>query len=229
MKQPAQASLLCVLMMGAMLGNSAARAGEPDAAAPAPALVVSANGNAGTSASWAAAPATAAQAGAGPGIEPALQPAQAAPDARLASLDGILSALYATISGAAGEARDWERLRSLFTHEGRMVVHGPNKAGDITTRVLSVSDYISRVTPLFAREGFYESELTRTTETFGQIAHVFSTYEARHAADDAKPFLRGVNSIQLVNDGQRWWILSLVWQAESEQAPLPERYLKGKH
>ncbi|KQW89372.1 hypothetical protein ASC94_23085 [Massilia sp. Root418] len=145
------------------------------------------------------------------------------------TLDGILSALYGTISGAAGAPRDWERLRSLFTHEGHMVVHGPNKNGDMTTRVLSISDYISRVTPVFAKEGFYETELARSTETFGQIAHVFSTYESRHAPDEAKPFQRGVNSIQLVNDGQRWWIQSLLWQAETEQNPLPARYLKGKH
>lgn len=208
MKQPAQASLLCVLMMGAALGAGAARAGELASAAPAAAVP-------------AAPPAAHA-------VEPALQPVQAAPDAHLATLDGILAALYGTISGAAGAPRDWERLRSLFTHEGRMVVHGPNKSGDITTRVLTVSDYISRVTPVFAKEGFYESELARTTETFGQIAHVFSTYEARHAADEAQPFMRGVNSIQLVNDGQRWWIQSLVWQAESDKTPLPARYLKSK-
>ena len=212
MKQPAKASLLSVLMMGALLGGSAARAGEL-AAAPTP-----------------ASPALAPTVPAAPAhaVEPALQPAQAAPDARLATLDGILAALYGTISGAAGEVRDWERLRSLFTHEGRMVVHGPNKSGEFTTRVLTVSDYISRVTPVFAKEGFYESELARSTDTFGQIAHVFSTYEARHAAGEAKPFLRGVNSIQLVNDGQRWWIQSLVWQAESEKNPIPARYLKSK-
>lgn len=202
MTQPAQASLLCVLMMGMLLGAGAASAAEAKPAATAPAAI--------------AVPAAAGE------------PAARAPDAQLATLDGILAALYGTISGAAGEARDWERLRSLFTHEGRMVVHGPNKSGDITTRVLSVSEYISRVTPVFAKEGFYESELARTTETFGQIAHVFSTYEARHAADEARPFMRGVNSIQLVNDGQRWWIQSLLWQPESEKTPLPARYLKNK-
>lgn len=212
MKQPAQASLLCVLMMGAALGAGVGVAGASELAA----------------ARAAAVPAVAAVVAAARTVEPALQPAQAAPDAQLATLDGILAALYGTISGGAGEVRDWARLRSLFTHEGRMVVHGPNKAGEPITRVLTVSDYISRVTPVFAKEGFYETELARSTETFGQIAHVFSTYEARHGSDDAKPFARGVNSIQLVNDGQRWWIQSLVWQAESDKHPIPARYLKHK-
>jgi hypothetical protein len=203
MKQPAKASLLCVLMAGA-LSCAAATAGETAAAAaPTPA---------------AAAADTAADDGAAHAIAPELK-----------TLDGMLSALYGTISGAAGAPRDWERLRSLFAPEGRMVVHGVNKSGEITTRVLTVSDYISRVTPVFAKEGFYETELARTTETFGQIAHIFSTYESRRAPDEAKPFQRGMNSIQLVNDGQRWWIQSLVWQAETDKNPLPERYLKGKH
>lgn len=200
MKQPAKASLLCVLMACA-LSCAGALAGET-AAAPAAAAVPD------TQAAPAAADKT-------------------APD--LKTLDGILSALYSTISGAAGAPRDWERLRSLFTHEGRMVVHGPNKSGDMTTRVLTISDYISRVTPVFAKEGFYETELARSTDSFGQIAHVFSTYESRRSPDEAQPFQRGMNSIQLVNDGQRWWIQSLVWQAETEKNPLPARYLKGKH
>jgi hypothetical protein len=190
--------------MAGALSCAAATAGETAAAAAATPAAAAAD--------------TAADDGAAHAIAPELK-----------TLDGMLSALYGTISGAAGAPRDWERLRSLFAPEGRMVVHGVNKSGEITTRVLTVSDYISRVTPVFAKEGFYETELARTTETFGQIAHIFSTYESRRAPDEAKPFQRGMNSIQLVNDGQRWWIQSLVWQAETDKNPLPERYLKGKH
>ena len=215
MKQPAIASLLGVLMAGALCGAAAAGGTEPELA-PAPVAVP------------VAAPAT-ASAGVAPAAPAADNGAEPAVAPELATLDGILSALYGTISGAAGAPRDWERLRSLFTHEGRMVVHGPNKSGDMTTRVLTISDYISRVTPVFAKEGFYETELARSTESFGQIAHVFSTYESRRSPDEATPFQRGMNSIQLVNDGRRWWIQSLVWQAETEKSPLPARYLKSKH
>jgi len=147
--------------------------------------------------------------------------AQGARTADVASVDGIVAALYDTISGPAGKPRDWDRLRSLFRSDGRMVVHSPTK-----TTVLTVEDYIGRVTPVFAKSGFFESEVARSTEQFGEIAHVFSTYQSHHAPEDAKPFQRGINSIQLVNDGQRWWVQSLVWQAESEKYPLPERYLK---
>lgn len=151
--------------------------------------------------------------------------AQGARPADVASVDSIVAALYDTISGPAGKARDWDRLRSLFRNDGRMVVHSIGKDGVANTRVLSLEDYIARVTPVFAKEGFYESELARKGEEFGQIAQVFSTYEGRHAPS-GQPFVRGINSIQLVNDGQRWWISQLLWQPEGEKTPLPERYLK---
>ena len=87
--------------------------------------------------------------------------AQGARPSDVASVDSIVAALYDTISGPAGKARDWERLRSLFRTDGRMVVHSAGKDGAINTRVLSLEDYITRVTPVFAKEGFYESELSR--------------------------------------------------------------------
>lgn len=143
----------------------------------------------------------------------------------VATVDAVIAALYDTISGPAGKARDWDRLRGLFRADGKMIVHTRDKAGVFHTRVLSVDDYIARVTPLFVKKGFFESELARKSEQFGQIAHVFSTYESRHAKE-AKPFQRGINSIQLVNDGRRWWVQSLVWQAETDHNPLPQHYLK---
>jgi hypothetical protein len=76
--------------------------------------------------------------------------------------------------------------------------------------------------------GFFESEVARTTETFGQVAHVFSTYQSRHDKGDAKPFARGINSIQLYNDGTRWYVLNLVWRGEDDKLQLPEKYLHSR-
>jgi hypothetical protein len=97
----------------------------------------------------------------------------------------------------------------------------------LATLKLGVEDYISRNSKAFATMGFFEKEAARTTETFGQIVHVFSTYESRHAPGDAKPFQRGINSIQLYHDGKRWWIVNVLWRAEDEHLPLPERYLRS--
>jgi hypothetical protein len=145
------------------------------------------------------------------------------------SVDGIVAALYDVISGDAGKPRDWDRMRSLFAPEGRLMAVGARPDNNFVLRGMSVEDYISRNSKAFATMGFFEREAARTTETFGQIVHVFSTYESRHAAGDAKPFQRGINSIQLYHDGKRWWIVNVLWRAEDEHLPLPERYLRSGH
>lgn len=166
-------------------------------------------------------------------LQPALaqdaKPAIHAPRAAdVASVDSIMAALYDVISGPAGKQRDWDRLHSLFTPEARMAAVGARAGGAFGIRSMSVDDYIGRVTKPFTDNGFYETELARTTEAFGQVVHVFSTYESRRAPGEAKPFARGVNSIQLYHDGSRWWIVSLLWRGEDEQLPLPARYLQSR-
>lgn len=157
--------------------------------------------------------------------QPQTQAAVQARAADVASIDAIVAALYDVISGEAGKPRDWNRMRSLFAPEGRLMAVARRPDGEVVMRTMTVEDYIGRNAKAFATMSFFEREAARTTETFGQIAHVFSTYESRHAAGDAKPFQRGINSIQLAYDGKRWWIVNLVWRAEDKELPLPERYL----
>ena len=144
------------------------------------------------------------------------------------SIDAIIAASYDVISGPAGVKRDWERERSLFYPGARLIPTAtvPGKTDvALAPIVLDVEGYIERVEPLFAKEGFYETEIARHTEQFGRIAHVWSTYESRHDPSERRPFMRGINSFQLFNDGKRWWILSVYWQHESSQYPLPKEYL----
>jgi hypothetical protein len=150
----------------------------------------------------------------------------AAKPADVASIDAIIAAVYDVISGPAGKKRDWDRMRSLFVPGARLIPTGPRQAGGYGSRVLTVDEYIERSSGFFEKEGFFEREAARQTEQFGQIVHAFSTYESRHAPDDAKPFQRGINSIQLMNDGKRWWVVTIFWQGEDEKTPLPEKYLK---
>ena len=146
--------------------------------------------------------------------------------ADVASVDSIIAAVYDVISGPAGKKRDWDRMRSLFLPGARLIPTGVRPGGAYGSRVLTVDEYIERSSGFFDKEGFYEKEVARTTEQFGQIVHAFSTYESKHAPDEAKPFQRGINSIQLMNDGKRWWIVTIFWQGEDEKTPLPEKYLK---
>ncbi|PZR79323.1 MAG: hypothetical protein DLM52_01260 [Chthoniobacterales bacterium] len=146
----------------------------------------------------------------------------------VSSIDSIIAAAYDVISGPAGRKRDWKRERALFAPGARLMpmalAAGTAESGKPAPQVLDVEGFIARVEPLFAREGFYEAEIARVTEQFGHIAHVWSTYESRHAPDDPQPFVRGINSFQLFHDGDRWWILSVFWQNESTEQPLPSRY-----
>jgi len=144
------------------------------------------------------------------------------------SIDAIIAATYDVISGPASKPRDWERERSLFYPGARLMptatVAGSNDV-ELAPQILDVEGYIARVEPLFEKSGFYETEIARRVESFGSIAHVWSTYESRRDPSDPEPFMRGINSIQLFNDGKRWWVLSIYWQHESRQHPLPEKYL----
>lgn len=164
-----------------------------------------------------------------PQPSPQPQPTPAGPAANPAdvnSVDAIIAAVYDVISGPAGKKRNWDRMRSLFLPGARLIPTGPRPTGGYGSRVLTVDEYISRAEPFFEKEGFYEKEASRKTEMFGQIVHIFSTYESRHAPDDAKPFQRGINSFQLMNDGTRWWLVTIFWQGEDEKNPLPQKYLK---
>jgi hypothetical protein len=156
--------------------------------------------------------------------EPAGTPA--ANPADVVSIDSIITAVYDVISGPAGKKRDWDRMRSLFVPGARLIPTGPRQAGGYGSRVLTLEEYIERGSAFIEKEGFFEKEVARQLDQFGQIAHAFSTYESRHVSDDVKPFQRGINSIQLMNDGKRWWIVTIFWQGEDAQTPLPEKYLK---
>jgi hypothetical protein len=143
------------------------------------------------------------------------------------SVDSIVKAVYGVISGPAGKKRDWDRMRSLFLPDAKMMISARRRAGEMVFRPLTVEDYIKGSAPLLEEQGFFEREVARRTEQFANIAHVFSTYESRHKAEDENPFARGINSIQLWNDGKRWWVVSIYWQGEDPTNPLPDKYLKG--
>jgi hypothetical protein len=145
----------------------------------------------------------------------------------VSSIDAIMKAVYDVISGDAGQKRDWDRFRTLFHKDARMIPSGKNKEGVIGARAYTPEEYIMRSSPFMEKEGFFEREMARKTDVYGNIAQVFSTYQSFHKKDDKTPFARGINSFQLLNDGKRWWVVTIYWQNETPENPLPGKYLKS--
>ena len=142
------------------------------------------------------------------------------------SVDAILTALYDVISGPKGKARDWDRMRSLFIPDARLIPSRIDKdTQHVDAIVLSIDGYIARSSATMTTNGFFERSIHNQVEQFGNISHVWSTYESRHNADDPSPFARGINSIQLLKDGDRYWIVNIFWDSERPDSPIPEKYL----
>jgi len=144
---------------------------------------------------------------------------------KVKTLDTTLETLYGVISGEKGEARNWDLFRFLFHPDAKLIPSGKNREENVSARFMTPEDYINSSGNYLVENGFYEIELKREVDTFGNITQVFSTYESYRSKKDEKPFMRGINSIQLLNDGNRWWILNIYWMQESKENPIPKQYL----
>ncbi len=140
----------------------------------------------------------------------------------VATLDGILHAFYDVISGPRGQPRDWARDSTLYLPGVRFIIGG--RSADGTWRARIVDHHTYAVQSAGLENGFFEEEIHRVTRTFGPMVHVFSTYAWRTAADGPTGG-RGINSIELFNDGTRWWIASAMWVGEDADNPIPAEFL----
>ncbi|MEM9233702.1 MAG: hypothetical protein AAGA69_05630 [Pseudomonadota bacterium] len=148
---------------------------------------------------------------------------QAADPADVESIDAIMAAVYDVISGDAGVKRDWDRMRSLFVPDARLIPYSRNAPSGVLS--MTVEDYIERSGPFLEGQGFHEIEIGREMHQYGNIVQAFSAYEARNSLDDPEPFMRGINSFQLVYAEDRWWVVTIFWQRETEDNPIPAEYL----
>jgi hypothetical protein len=118
--------------------------------------------------------------------------------------------------------------RQLFLPDARLIPMRIGPDGSATPRILTVDGWIEAVRKR-GSDVFYERQVKVRTETWGHIAHLWSTYETRATPEgkvpESKVLDRGINSIQAVFDGTQWHIIQIVWQAESAAEPVPEKYL----
>ncbi|HEU4994961.1 MAG TPA: hypothetical protein VFT29_09075 [Gemmatimonadaceae bacterium] len=154
-----------------------------------------------------------------------MQPAGTVRESDVKSIDAVLTALYDVISGPGGQKRDWDRFRGLFAPGARLIPTGRRPDGSQGMRTLTPDEYATTIGPRLEQGGFFEKEIGQRVEQFGGIAQVFSAYESKRSAADSVPFARGINSIQLFNDGKRWWVVTVFWDSERPDNPIPARYI----
>jgi hypothetical protein len=138
-----------------------------------------------------------------------------------AQIAAAVTEMYAMISGARGP-RDWSRQANCFHPEARQIRTWIDAEGRPAAKIKGHDEYARDTTPFFAENDFFEIEIGRRIDLFGNIAHVWSAYEARVAMDDAAPERRGINSIQLFRDPEFGWrIVAMIWDNEREGLSLP--------
>lgn len=143
---------------------------------------------------------------------------------KVKTLDSTIKTLYAVISGEKGVERDWKLFNYLFKPEAKLIPTGTNKNGVHIARYMSPQEYINSSGKWLVANGFFEKEVARSVDRFGNIAQVFTTYEAYKSEADKKPFMTGINSIQMLYDNKRWWIINVYWQQASKQHPIPAKF-----
>jgi hypothetical protein len=142
----------------------------------------------------------------------------------VSSESNIIAALYDVISGEAVDARNWERFKYLFVKEALLIPTNKSATGVFGYRTMTPDDYITMFSSR-VKTGFFENELKHEVNSYGTIAHVFSTYETRETKNG--PITnRGINSIQLFYDQNRYYIVNVLWCAESMGFTLPSAHLK---
>jgi hypothetical protein len=164
-----------------------------------------------------------------PGVinnDPTLNWPKARPE-DVGSVEAIMAAFYTVPAGNPGEPRDWDRYRSLFTPDARMIPARADQKGGAMAMYVTITDYISLNKNYFEKGGFLDKEVAKRVETFGHMAQVWSTFESRHSDKDPQPYVRGINSVQLLKDADRWWIVNVFWDFEGPASTIPAEYLKN--
>lgn len=154
------------------------------------------------------------------------RPASAVRPPDVASPEAIVTALYDVITGPAAQPRDWDRFRSLFLEGAQLAFLMAGPSGEKRLYNLPVEEFIRLAGPGYqSGAGFWEREIGHRVDRYGTIAHVFSTYETRLAGPSAPVAERGINSVQLIQHQDRWWITNLVFDSETAANPIPPQYV----
>lgn len=143
----------------------------------------------------------------------------AADDAR--QFEELTARLYAVLS-APEERRNWASIRDFYHPRATLVRTGIDDEWRTFALAMSLDEYIANVTELLDGVEFEERELHQTVTVFGNVARIASVYEYRYRRGGQESKGRGVNFFNLVNDGEGWKIMNVVWDNEREGVTLED-------
>ncbi len=140
-------------------------------------------------------------------------------------IHGLITELYALVSGPGEKQRDWAREAELFMSQAHMIRTNVDAAGNTSPEIIRAADYAENFERKMAGRDFFEVEIHNVVEVFGNIAHAFSTYEAYEDAEGTRFLKRGINSIQFYRVDGEWKIAGMVWDDERPGLTIGPRYL----
>jgi len=140
------------------------------------------------------------------------------------TLDGIIKAYYDVVTVKKGEKVSYQRDSCLHVPNALVGSAQKGKDGKVSLKLITLRQFHQASDAFLEKDGFWEREISRKVENFGAIYHVWSTYETKNT-ENGPVIERGINSIQLYFDGARFWILSWVFDNETNTQRIPEKYL----
>ncbi len=144
----------------------------------------------------------------------------------LSTVNGIIHTLYDVISGPVGQNRDWNAFKNLFADNARMYIAVPGENNGSALKSITPDEYAERNQNRLSDIGFTENELYRITNTYGAGTQILSTYESHFTNKNGEEEItKGINNIQLYFDGQRYFIVTIFWDANAKNIEVPDRYL----
>ena len=139
--------------------------------------------------------------------------------------EGPVRRWYELLSGPAEVERPWKDVFDLFWPGARLRIAQPQPDGTEAVTDLSPEEFAAAAAPRYRMAGFWQREVARRFESYGNVAHVWSTYEVRVHDPGSEPVTRGINSVQLARRGGSWRMASIVWHVEHPDEPIPLVYL----
>jgi hypothetical protein len=139
-----------------------------------------------------------------------------------AELASLMHEFLRAVSFEAGAHPNYDDLHDLFTETGTLT-----RTMSGTPETATVSEFIaSRWAAVDSGEltSFYERELSDITESFGNVAHRFSTYEKRGTTESGPIAALGAISTQFVRTTAGWRMSAMVWDDERPGLELAPRY-----